>query len=74
MMNLQTSEGVFKAAEGIANSDAFLTLEGLVASCGRLGDDEKVDLLEFLNGLRGVSRSREAIARSLRVIRSEGVW
>lgn len=69
MQNLQTPQGHFKA-----DGDALLTLEGLVVSSPRLGDEEKANLIAFLYTLCGISRSRQAIERSVRALRTEGVW
>lgn len=65
---VQVARGENKAAE------ALLTLEGLVVSSSRLSDEKKLDLLEFLNSIRGVSRSRGAMKFALQIGKEEGVW
>jgi hypothetical protein len=76
MQNLANDHGENKSRCGNSNNDcdAVLTLEGLVASSRDLVDDQKLDLLQFLAGLRGRAPSRDALRFALRIGKEEGVW
>lgn len=71
MSNLEAMRDEIKAADRLSH---LLTLEGLVVSSSRLDDESKIELLQFLTSIRGVSRSRETMKSALLFMKEEGVW
>jgi hypothetical protein len=77
-MNRVCDRDQIKAPAGISGDekkiDALLTLAGRVASDRDLDDERKVDLLQLIGSLLGVTPSRDSIAFALRASKPGGVW